>query len=182
MKAKWTFLLLGTPLVIGLSSCATISKKSCQRDSWYDVGFKGAVDNHDRADHISDVTKICGNLGITVDQPMYDQGFAEGTARFCEPENGYQWGLKGRSYNGICGSSEFTAAYSDGYRIYKIQERRTAIVNRLATIRDRLATIDTELDDKRLTDDDKRKLEREENTLFLERDDLLEEQASLPSV
>lgn len=172
----------GAALIFSLSSCATISKNSCMQDSWYDIGFKGAMDNKDRADHISDVTKICGKLGVTVDRTLYDQGFTQGTARFCDPDNGHQWGLNGKSYNGICANPAFSAAYTDGTRIYQAEQRRNTITSRLTSIRDRLAAIDAALDEKTLTQENKRKLEREGNALLLERDDLIIEQRRLPRV
>jgi hypothetical protein len=181
MRHRIKICLFLLPVTFTMASCATISKDSCRNDSWYGVGFKGGIENHDRADHISDVDKICGKLGITVDLPEYEQGFAAGTERFCEPGNGYQWGLKGRSYNGICANSEFSAAYADGYRIYQVEQRRSAIQSRLSTIRDRLAKLSVQLDeDKALTDEERRKLLRQYDDLLLERSDLLAEQRSLP--
>jgi hypothetical protein len=173
--------LLATGLSLCLGSCATISKDSCVNDSWYDIGFKGAIENDDRADHISDVTKICGKLGISVDLDLYERGFEEGTRRFCDPDNGYQWGLKGNSYNGVCANPTFSAAYSDGRRIYDIEQRRSAINSRLSSIRDRLAVISRLLDEQP-TDEEKRKLNREFDQLLLERGDLLAEQRSLPRI
>jgi hypothetical protein len=182
MKGKLAILTLGVSIGYALTGCATISKDSCLQDSWYDVGFKGASQNKDLADHISDVTKICGKLGVSVDMPLYTKGFDEGTRQFCDPDNGYQWGLKGRSYNGICANPRFSAAYVDGYRIYTIEQRRSAITSRLSSIRDRLAAIDKALDEKTLTEEQKRKLTREFDKLLLERSDLLSEQRSLPPV
>lgn len=182
MKVQLALTGLCTTLLFALSSCATISKKSCLQDSWYDVGFKAGSENKDRADHISDVTKICGKLGVTADIPLYAKGFEDGTRQFCEPGNGYRWGLKGRSYNGICASSQFSAAYDDGYRIYKIEQRRAEITRRLSSIRDRLAAIDKNLDEETLSDEQKRKLAREFDTLLRERSDLQAEQRSLPPI
>jgi hypothetical protein len=182
MMKKLAVLILSVPLFFALASCATISKESCLQDSWYDIGFNGAADNKDRADHISDVTKICGKLGVSADMPLYSKGFEDGTRQFCDPDNGYQWGLKGRSYNGICANPRFSAAYDDGYRIYTIEQRRNAITSRLSSIRDRLAAIDKALDEKTLTEEQKRKLTREFDKLLLERSDLLAEQRSLPRI
>ncbi len=181
MRNISTLLIVG-PLCVILGSCATISKDSCRNDSWYDVAFKGAMDNHDRADHISDITKTCGKIGIGVDLNLYEQGFAAGTRQFCEPDNGYQWGLKGRLYNGICANPVFRSAYSDGYEIYKIRQRHNEIDNRLAAIVGRLAKVKQELDAENLTKEKKRSLEREYNKLLLERSDLKDEKYSLPRV
>ncbi len=182
MKGKLAILISGVLIGYTLTGCATISKDSCLQGNWYDVGFEGASQNKDLTDHISDVTKICGKLGVSVDMPLYAKGFDEGTRQFCDPDNGYQWGLKGRSYNGICASTRFSQAYDDGYRIYTIEQRRTSISGRLSSIRDRLAAIDKALDEKTLTEEQKRKLTREFDKLLLERSDLLAEQRSLPRI
>jgi Protein of unknown function (DUF2799) len=181
MRNITTLLIVG-PLCLIVGSCATISKDSCRNDSWYDIAFKGAMDNHDRADHISDITKTCGKIGIGVDLNLYERGFADGTRQFCEPDNGYQWGLKGRLYNGICANPEFSSAYDDGYEIYKIRQRRNEIDNRLAVIEGRLAGITQELEAENLTKEKKRSLEREYNKLLSERSDLKAEKYSLPRV
>ena len=176
-------LLLITATITLLTGCATISEKSCRQDSWYDIGFDAAMRNHARADHVSDVSKICGKLGISVDFEQYDKGFAEGNRAFCVPENGYDWGRKGKSYNGVCASNAFSTAYNEGYEIYRVEQRHIAIRNRLAAIRDRLAQISERLDeDKTLTEEARRKLLREYDNLSLERRDLLAEQRSLPPV
>ncbi len=180
---KIGFLLLVTPLFLMLGNCATISKKSCINDSWYDVAFKGAIDNHDRADHIKDVTNTCGKLGIGVDLDVYERGFQDGTRLFCEPDNGYQWGLKGRSYNGICANPAFSAAYRDGQEDYNIKQRRDAINARLSSIRNRLDAISKELTAVPApTDAQKQSLKREYDKLLLERSDLNAELYSLPRV
>ena len=176
-------LIFVSPAFLMLGSCATISKKSCMTDSWYDVGFKGAIDNHDRADHISDVTNTCGKLGISVELDAYESGVEDGTRQFCEPSNGYQWGLKGRNYNGICANPAFSAAYSEGQFVYKIEQRRSAISSQLSSIRSRLGAISKELDAVPApTADQKQKLNREYDKLLLERSDLTAEQYSLPRV
>jgi Protein of unknown function (DUF2799) len=182
MTRKAITLLAAAPFFLLLGSCATISKKSCVRDSWYDIGMRGALQNADHADHISDVSSICGKIGIVVDEEQYESGFAEGVRRFCEPGNGYAWGLKGNSYNGICPNQAFNAAYGDGLRIYKVEQRRSAINDRLESIRSRLGAIDKQLDEVALTDELKRKLGREYDALLRERADLLQEQRSLPPI
>jgi Protein of unknown function (DUF2799) len=181
MTRTISMLLCSSPIFAMMAGCATISEKSCRYDSWHDIGYSAAMKNADHADHISDVDKICGKLGIIVDYDQYKAGFAEGTRDFCVPANGFQWGLKGNIYNGVCANPAFNAAYDDGHHIYKIEQRKMAITNRLESIRGRLDKIATQLDeDKTLTDEQRRKLQREYDNLMLERKDLLSEQRSLP--
>jgi Protein of unknown function (DUF2799) len=165
-----------------LAGCAPISRESCINDSAYDIGRTAAMDNADQADRLRDVSKICSKQGREIDSTEYARGFDAGTTAFCVPDNGYRWGLKGRSYNGICADPAFGAAYDDGLRVFKIEERRVEIRDRLDAIRDRLAGIARQLDeDKTMSDERKRQLRREEDELLLERSDLLSEQRSLPS-
>lgn len=166
-----------------LASCAPISRESCINDSAYDIGYAAAMDNADRMNRLQSVSKICGKEGREVDVAGYTEGFDAGTSAFCVADNGYRWGLRGRGYNGICADPAFGAAYDDGLRIYKIQQRGKAIRERLEMIRSRVANIQRILDeDKTLTEERRRKLSREWDGLLLERRDLLAEQQSLPPV
>lgn len=167
-------------MTVGLSGCATISEKSCAYDSWYDVGFRGAMENKDRADYLDDILRDCGKHGFEPDQGELARGFEEGTAQFCLPDNGFAWGRKGRSYNGICRASEFANAYSDGYRIYQVEQRRSTIVSRLSSIRSELESLEEQLDEAELSDEDRRKAERSHARLLREREDLNRELKSLP--
>lgn len=175
-------ILAATALLGGLSGCATISEKSCAYDSWYDVGFRGAMKNHDRADYLDDILKDCGKHGY---QPVFEElerGFAEGTERFCEPDNGFAWGRRGNSYNGVCGTAEFSNAYADGYRLHQIEVRRSNITSRLASIRSRLESIEEELDKEETTEEQAKALDREYAKLRRERRDLTRELETLPAV
>jgi hypothetical protein len=175
---KLCFLLLTG---VGLSSCAPVSRESCINDSGYDIGYSAAMDNADRATRLRAVNKICGKQGREVGLAEFNAGFEAGTAAFCVPDNGFRWGKMGRSYNGVCASEDFGAAYEDGLRIHKIEQRRKAITDRLDQIRFRLSGITKMLDeDKTLTPERRRALVREEDQLLLERRDLLAEQSSLP--
>ena len=166
-----------------VAGCAPISRESCINDSAYDIGYAAAMDNADRVNRLQSVSKICGKEGREVDEAEYTEGFDAGTSAFCVVDNGYRWGLRGRGYNGVCADPAFGAAYDDGLRIYKVQQRGKAIRERLETIRSRVTNIQRVLDeDQTLTEERRRKLMREWDGLLLERRDLLAEQQSLPPV
>ena len=111
-----------------------------------------------------------------------ERGFAEGTERFCEPDNGFAWGRRGNSYNGVCGTAEFSNAYADGYRLHQIEVRRSNITSRLASIRSRLESIEEELDKEETTEEQAKALDREYAKLRRERRDLTRELETLPAV
>ncbi len=182
------FLGILTLAAFALHGCAPISRESCINDSSYDIGHAAAMDNADQKDRQLKVSKICGKQGREIDEAEYSVGFAAGTKAFCEPDNGYRWGIAGRKYNGICASAAFSAAYDEGFGVYLVEKRRAEldkrradIRDRLTGIRDRLASISRTLDEKEtLTEERRRQLLREEDRLLLERSDLLAEQRSLP--
>ena len=179
-KLKLTY--ASTVLIAGLSGCATISEKSCAYDAWYDVGFRGAMANHDRADYLDDILKDCGKHGFEPDIAELRRGFGDGTERFCEPDNGFAWGRAGHSYNGICRSPEFSNAYAEGYHIYEIETRRSAIVSRLSSIRSELETLEKKFDEDELTEEERGKAQRKYDKLRCERKDLRRELEALPFV
>jgi hypothetical protein len=164
-----------------LFGCAPISRQSCINDSAYDISYVAAMDNSERVGNLRDVSKTCGKRGRAIDVNGYLIGFEAGTEAFCGVGNGYRWGLKGRSYNGVCADPAFSAAYGDGRRIYKVEKRRAAIRDRLVDILFRLANIRKLLDeDEMITEERRRELRRKEDSLLLEQRDLLAEQTSLP--
>ncbi len=175
--------LLGVGLaVLLLAGCQTISEESCAYDDPYEVGMRGAMENRDRADYLADILKDCGKHGVEIDQAALERGFDAGTARFCVPENGFAWGRAGRSYNGVCRSLEFDAAYADGQEVHEVDERRKQIVSRMGDIRSELESIESDLDEKELSDKDRRAKERAHARLLREREDLGRELRALPRV
>jgi Protein of unknown function (DUF2799) len=129
------------------------------------------------------IAMIVCKQGREIEIDGYSTGFDAGTRAFCTADNGYSWGLKGRTYNGICADPSFSAAYEDGQRIFRVEQRRTAIRDRLEDIRTRLTNISGLLDeDKTLSEERRRALVRQHDELLRERRDLLAEQQSLRPV
>lgn len=163
-----------------LKGCAPISRESCINDSAYDIGHAAAMENADRTSRFHVITKVCNKQGREVDEMEYRQGFESGTDSFCEPSNGYRWGLKGKAYNGICADTRFGFAYEEGRAMFAIAQRRTEIKERLSLISERLNEIAVQLDkDETLGDERRRALRRKRESLLIERSDLLDEQHSL---
>ncbi|NWG91802.1 MAG: DUF2799 domain-containing protein [Parvularculaceae bacterium] len=47
-------------------------------------------------------SKDCADLGYAVDMSAYESGRAKGLAAYCTPEGGFEAGLSGADYQGIC--------------------------------------------------------------------------------
>ena len=163
-----------------IAACAPISSGECARKSAYDIGYSAAMDNADREGRYTRVSKICMKQERAVERQEYLDGFAAGTADFCQPGKGYSWGRRGLGYNGICANPEFDVAYQDGLREFKAEKRGDQIRARLAAIRDRLSVIaDVLANGSDLDDTSRRNLVAEEGRLLMERRDLLEEKRLL---
>lgn len=162
-----------------IGGCAPISREACVQESAYDIGYAAALDNANRDGRFERVSKICIKQDRVVDQAQYLEGFAAGTAAFCQPGNGFGWGRRGRAYNGICQDAEFDMAYDAGLRAYKVEKRMEEIRSRLEYIRGRLSSITDILRNEPLTDERRRALIAEEDRFIIERSDLLTEQQSL---
>ena len=111
--------------VFTLSACAGgMSKNECLYADWQAVGYEdgsrglpaSAVGSHRQA---------CANkAGVTPDMTAYLAGREEGLEQFCTPSKGYDFGLRGGHYTGVCqGKDEaaFIAAFEDGLELYQLR-------------------------------------------------------------
>jgi hypothetical protein len=106
-----------------------MGEAECQTADWRAIGYEDGAQGYS-AESFGGRRKACAEHGVTAKFDGYLAGHAEGLARFCRPQNGYQLGTRGYRYTGICPvhlEGAFLAAHADGYGLY---ERRAA-VNRI---------------------------------------------------
>lgn len=113
---------------LGLGACSggSMNKAECGTADWRAVGFEDGAKGY-RADAIARHRKSCAPHGVTANFNRYRAGHAEGLEAYCRPHNGYNLGLKGRRYGGVCPAhldGAFTRAHADGFGLY---QRRTAL-------------------------------------------------------
>jgi hypothetical protein len=84
-----------------LTSCATLSKEECLMGNWRDLGIKDGV-NGEPAIRIEEHRKACAKHGIRPDERQYLDGRTEGLREYCQIDNAFWSGLKGRRYKGVC--------------------------------------------------------------------------------
>ena len=107
-------------LVVGafvLAGCAAGSPEEraafCDTADWREYGFNDGrlgVPAGERADFFAE----CRELGDPPDVEAYRAGRAEGLQAYCTLENGYEVGLAGRRYRGVC-PPESEIAFLQGY-------------------------------------------------------------------
>jgi len=121
MIQNLTKLILVTSFpVFLLISCATLNKDECRTADWKLIGFEDGS-NGCAVSRIGLHRSACAEYGITPNLDLYNQGRAEGLYKYCVPITGYNLGLRGTAYQGVCSGYDedsFIQAYKDGKQIY----------------------------------------------------------------
>ncbi len=117
---KITTLIITT---LGLASCALhLNESQCRSINWYDKGMQDGSQG-DNPHDLSGAIQDCAKFNLKVNTRAYQKGWRAGTRLFCQPNNGFNIGTQGGSFNPICPSNQmaaFTAAYQRGLRRYCI--------------------------------------------------------------
>ncbi len=123
--------ILASMLLLALAGCASkgMDEAQCQTADWRAIGYEDGAKGYS-ADSFGRHRKACAEFGITAKFDDYLAGHGEGLTGYCRPANGYNIGLSGKRYSGLCPASQepaFVAAHADGFGLY---QRRTK-VNRI---------------------------------------------------
>jgi len=136
---KNTLLLVSISLLV--ASCSTMNKSECLTADWRTIGY-GDGANGQPASRISKHRSACAEHGVTPNLAAYNTGRNEGLAQHCIPSTGYNKGLSGSKYNGICkGHNEaaFVDALDFGLAVNKEQstlnQMKSAYSNEQSRIR-----------------------------------------------
>jgi hypothetical protein len=112
--------LAGTSVLAG---CAGMSEQACLVSDWRAVGFEdGAVGRS--VTNIGNYREACSKHGVTPDLDAYRAGHAEGVEIYCRPNNGFEVGHSGATYQGVCPAnleSAFLANYDSGRRLFELE-------------------------------------------------------------
>jgi len=136
MLRKWTGILLSL-LVIGLAGCATMSGDECATSDWTAVGYEDGSRGY-TSERFGKHRKACAKHGITADFEAYQQGRSQGLVEFCQPGRGFNLGVNGGQYNGVC-SVELEADFLDAYRVGQ----------QLYTLRSKVSSANTQIHNKK---------------------------------
>ena len=137
--------LLGLLLCIVLSGCASISKQECANANWEAIGFRDGT-NGKPSSRFNAHQKACAKHGFNANLARYMDGHHRGLEEvYCKPKNGYQFGLRGAGYGGVCPSDleqQFLPAYNYGHNIYKEDRAFSQLNQQAVTLKNQLATLD----------------------------------------
>lgn len=113
-------ILIFTTLVITVTACSTMNKSECLTADWRTIGYGDGARGY-KAARISEHRSACAEHGIRPDLNAYNSGREEGLNKHCTPTTGYNKGLSGYQYNGVCsGHNEqnFVEALNFGLAVY----------------------------------------------------------------
>jgi hypothetical protein len=112
-------------LMLALSGCASMDKSECLTVDWRTIGYEDGVAGRS-GDRIAQHRKACAKHGVTPDLNAYQAGRDMGLREYCQPDNGYNLGVRGAGYNASCPvdlKGGFETAYNEGFELYSMRAR-----------------------------------------------------------
>ncbi len=116
--------ILSLLAAFSLAGCASMNKEECLTADWRTVGFHDAAAGR-TADTIDDHRQACAEYGVVPNLDRYLEGRKKGLVEYCRSSRGYQEGLAGRAYGGVCPANleaAFKTGYEAGHRIYELED------------------------------------------------------------
>lgn len=130
-----------------VQGCASMSGQECLVADWQAIGYEDGVRGLS-ADRIGNHRKACAKHGVAPDLQAYQAGRAAGLREFCQPENGYNLGVRGAAYSGACPADldvDFYAAYQDGKRLYNLRRSVSSVESQIRAKERRIDDIEDEI-------------------------------------
>lgn len=116
-------LMLGFTIT-ALAGCGSISQQACLATDWTAAGYSDGASGVSVNTHEA-YRGACSRLpGSPYDQAAYDAGWIEGLKLYCLPENGFEIGVQGQTYDGICSQADeasFLSAYTAGRTLFVLE-------------------------------------------------------------
>lgn len=127
------FLALASACV--LTGCAGMSEQACLVSDWRAVGFEDGARGRS-VTTIGTYRQSCAKHGVTPDLDAYRAGHDEGVEIYCRPNNGFEVGRSGATYQGVCPAnleSAFLANYDSGRRLFELESALHRIDSQIAS-------------------------------------------------
>ena len=122
MNRKWNVLWAAGALLV-MSGCASMSSEECLATDWTAVGFEDGARGY-TTERFSKHRQACAKHGITADFSAYQRGRNEGLVEYCQPARGFNVGVNGGRYYGVCDvqlEQSFLEAYNAGYHLFTLR-------------------------------------------------------------
>ena len=133
MKTKWN--VLGATLaILALSGCASMSSEECAATDWSAVGYEDGARGY-TSERFSGHRRTCAKHGVTADFSAYQAGREQGLEEYCQPGRGYDVGVSGGRYHGVCSADleqDFLDAYNAGHYLYTLRSNVSRTSSQIA--------------------------------------------------
>ena len=110
-------------VMLFMCGCATMSSDECVATDWSAIGYEDGARGY-TTDRFSKHRKACAKHGITADFGSYQAGRDQGLVEYCQPGRGYDVGVNGGRYYGVCPVNQeagFLDAYNVGHQLYTLR-------------------------------------------------------------
>ena len=100
-----------------------MSSEECANSDWHSIGYEDGSRGY-TTEKFSSRRKACAKHGVTADFQAYQEGRDEGLVEYCQPARGYNLGVNGGTYRGVCDvalEEEFLDAYRVGSQLYTLR-------------------------------------------------------------
>ena len=131
---------------LAVSGCASMSSEECALSDWSAVGFEDGARGY-TTERFSAHRKACAKHGITADFRAYQEGRDEGLVQFCQPSRGYNLGVSGGTYHGVCDvamEEEFLDAFRVGHQLYSLRANVNSASSQIAAKKRELERLETD--------------------------------------
>jgi len=115
--------ILSVIAMFALSGCASMSGDECLTSDWRAIGYEDGSQGY-ASSRLGQHRKACAKHGVTPDFQAYQSGRDDGLKEYCQPQRGYNLGVGGGRYNGVCPSHlepGFLDAYRTGAQLYTLR-------------------------------------------------------------
>lgn len=143
---RWSVATL-IAVAVALGGCTTMNQNECMAVDWRTIGYEDGANGYS-GDHIAQHRRACAKYGVTPDLNLYQAGRAQGLREYCRPQNGYEVGVRGGSYNGSCPADMqdgFVDAYQSGRQLYMLTSRVANTANRIEAAHRELDQVEHEI-------------------------------------
>ena len=123
VMSRFTKVLMLGLGIVALGGCASMSGDECAVNDWTAVGYEDGSRGY-TSERFGNYRKACAKHGITPDFQAYQGGRTDGLVEFCQPSRGYNLGVNGSRYNGVCAVNlepDFLDAYRAGQELYTLR-------------------------------------------------------------
>lgn len=133
--------------MLALAGCATLDEHRCLNADWQAIGFEDGARGYP-ATRIGSHRKACAKYGVAPDVDRYEAGRLKGLEQWCQPRNGYDLGIRGQRYNGVCPghlAPAFVAALNRGRAFYEYEKQVIKLEGELGKMQATLEAMDEDI-------------------------------------